>query len=82
MGKVCVVGCAELSIADGGLAASLAGNALQEGDWISLDGDTGEVTLGRREIARTEPTEDLAELDRWAAMAAATRSRSDIGKDV
>jgi pyruvate,orthophosphate dikinase len=67
MGKVCIVGCPELAIGGDGASASLAGQPLQEGDWISLDGDTGEVTLGRREIVKAEPTEDLAELDRWAA---------------
>jgi len=71
MGKVCVVGCAELSIGADNRSGDLAGQALGEGDWISLDGDSGEVTLGRREIVRVEPAAELAELDRWAAELAA-----------
>lgn len=81
MGKVCVVGCAELSVAGDDRAGTLAGQALREGDWISLDGDSGEVTLGRREIVRAEPVEDLAELDRWAADVAAA-APAEAGSDL
>jgi pyruvate,orthophosphate dikinase len=80
MGKVCVVGCAELSIAADDGSGELAGQALGEGDWISLDGDSGEVTLGRREVVRVDPVEDLAELDRWAA-AIAEAGPQDQGFD-
>jgi pyruvate,orthophosphate dikinase len=76
MGKVCVVGCTALALEDGDRAASLAGHALHEGDWLCLDGDTGEVTLGRREIIRTEPAEELAELDSWVARATPERAKS------
>ena len=31
-------------------AGQMAGRRSQEGDWISIDGDTGEVFLGQREI--------------------------------
>jgi pyruvate,orthophosphate dikinase len=67
MGKVCVVGCPELAISKDGASVRLASEVLREGDWISLDGDTGEVTIGRREIVRQEPAADLAEIARWGA---------------
>ena len=70
MGKVCVVGCTGLSVAGGGTSMRLGGHVLQEGDWIALDGDTGDVTAGRRAIVRLEPAAELAELDRWAVAAA------------
>ena len=41
------------------------GTTLHEGDWISLDGDSGEVTLGRREIIAELPLAELAEIDAW-----------------
>jgi len=35
-----------------------------EGDWLSLDGDTGEITLGNRIIVAERPPE-LDELEHW-----------------
>src|SRR5208337_4380982 len=49
MGKVCLVGCRSLVI-DDDQGASLGGYHVQEGDWIALDGASGEITLGRRDI--------------------------------
>jgi pyruvate,orthophosphate dikinase len=67
LGKVCVVGCKELALAGDGRTGRLAGRALAEGDWLSLDGDTGEVSLGRREIVSSTPDAELAEVARWRA---------------
>ena len=65
MGKVCLVGCAALVIgADG---ATLAGRGLAEGDWVSLDGTDGTVSLGRREIVSELPETELAEIATWRA---------------
>ena len=64
MGKVCLVGCRELAIEDG--CAFIAGQRLGAGDWISIDGDKGEVTLGRREIVTELPKEQLSEIAAWS----------------
>jgi len=47
MGKVCVAGCgeAEVDVARGTLRAG--GRTLFKGDWLSLDGTSGEVLFGR-----------------------------------
>ena len=34
-----------------------------EGDWISIDGGTGEVFLGRRDITADRLTDEIAELN-------------------
>ncbi len=47
MGKVCVAGCEALEIDYAGRTAEIAGHALKEGEWLSLDGTTGEVFLDR-----------------------------------
>jgi pyruvate,orthophosphate dikinase len=66
MGKVCLVGCRALAFdADG--RATLAGQPLKEGDWLSLDGETGAIGLGRREVV-TEAPADLQEVERWRAL--------------
>jgi len=62
MGKVCIVGCQGLDLE--AAPARLGARPLHQGDWISLDGDTGEVTLGRRTIV-TEPPSELAEISAW-----------------
>jgi pyruvate,orthophosphate dikinase len=67
MGKVCVVGCAALEIDEAARSASLAGRPVREGDWLSLDGESGEVSLGRREVVTEAPSAELAEVDRWRA---------------
>jgi pyruvate,orthophosphate dikinase len=46
MGKPCVAGCDALAIDRRTKTATLAGQALREGDWITVDGSTGNVVLG------------------------------------
>jgi pyruvate,orthophosphate dikinase len=38
---------------------------LREGDWLSIDGRTGTIYLGRATIATERPEAELAEIDRW-----------------
>ncbi len=59
MGRVCVAGAGELSIDYAARTVSVRGRTLAEGDWISLDGTTGEVLEG--EIG-TRPSEVLSVL--------------------
>jgi pyruvate,orthophosphate dikinase len=65
LGKVCLVGCHELKIREDSQGGEIAGRKIVEGDWVSLDGDSGEVTLGRREIIAEMPRAELAEIDAW-----------------
>lgn len=65
MGKVCLVGCPVLTIDEAGRRGEIAGHAIAEGDWISLDGETGDVSLGRREIIAEMPEAELAEIAAW-----------------
>ena len=57
MGKVCVAGCSALDI-DYSTARlmKVKGKVIKEGDWISLDGTTGEVIEGK---VPTKPSEVL-----------------------
>ena len=56
MGKVCVAGCGELEIDYAKRTLAVKGRTLKEGDWISLDGTTGQVIEGKIE---TKPSEVL-----------------------
>lgn len=54
IGKVAVVGCEALQIDYGKRELRVAGEVLREGDWLSIDGTTGEVLLGK---IPTQPSE-------------------------
>ncbi len=56
MGKVCVVGAGELNIDYNSRTFQVNGKVVKEGDWISLDGTTGEVIQGQ---IQTRPSEVL-----------------------
>jgi pyruvate, orthophosphate dikinase len=64
MGKPCIVGCTALSVEPAARAAQLAGTAIGEGDWLSIDG------LGRGDVVTERPEAELAEVERWRAAAA------------
>jgi pyruvate,orthophosphate dikinase len=57
MGKVCVVGCSELDINYSTKTMQVGSKSLKEGDWVSLDGFTGEVLEGRIETVESEVLE-------------------------
>ena len=56
MGKVCVAGCSSLEIDYATHTMTVKGKKISEGDWISLDGTTGEVIEGK---VATRPSEVL-----------------------
>jgi pyruvate,orthophosphate dikinase len=69
LGKACLVGCAALTFADDG-AVRLGEHELKEADWLSLDGQTGEVFLGRRDVTVERPEAELDEIKKWRSTAA------------
>lgn len=56
MGKVCVAGCEALDIDYAGRTMRVSGTDLKEGDWLSVDGSTGEIIKGE---VQTRPSEIL-----------------------
>jgi pyruvate,orthophosphate dikinase len=65
MGKPCVVGCGELKIDAAARRAKLGAAALREGDWITIEGDAGQIYLGRCRTSETRPEAELAEIAAW-----------------
>ena len=64
MGKCCVAGCGDLVIkADG--SCSTAGNAYKEGDFITINGTTGEVIDGKLELTTPEISGDFGKFMAW-----------------
>jgi pyruvate,orthophosphate dikinase len=66
MGKCCVAGCGDLEIDYEMGAMTVNGKTFKAGDWISLNGSTGEVFEGQ--IPTIEPlmTGDFAAFMKWA----------------
>ena len=63
-GKTCVSGCSELVVDEDNRWLSLGGVKLHEGDWVSLNGTTGEVIRGQAELAPPAISGDLDKPDR------------------
>ena len=56
MGKVCVAGCSDLEIDYASHTMRVGSHVVKEGDWVSIDGTSGEVISGKVE---TRPSEVL-----------------------
>ena len=65
MGKPCIVGCAALAVDAASHSAQLAGIAIKEGDWLSIDGEAGTIYLGQCHVVVDRPETELAEVERW-----------------
>ena len=72
MGKPCIVGCSGMTIDVAADRAQLAGTTISGSDWITIDGDSGNIYLGRRETVVTRPEAELAEIATWRSRGRAT----------
>jgi pyruvate,orthophosphate dikinase len=61
MGKPCIVGCSALDIDHGKKLFKAAGKTVKEGDWLSIDGTTGEVIAGQLKTYPSEVVQVLIE---------------------
>jgi pyruvate,orthophosphate dikinase len=77
MGKVCVSGCEALAIDYATRELRVAGRTIAAGDWISIDGTTGEVFLGR---IPTHPSEVVQVLVRKTLKPAQSKLYQAFGK--
>ena len=66
MGRCCVAGVASLIVDEEAKTANLAGNIIRQGDFISLDGTTGNVYLGKLDTEEAQIAGDFATIMEWA----------------
>ncbi len=66
MGKPCVVGCSEISISEAERRCPVNGTVVREGDWITIDGSTGDLMLGQLPLIQPELSGDFGLLIQWA----------------
>jgi pyruvate,orthophosphate dikinase len=73
LGRVCLVGCADLTLDLTARTCSIGGKTLAEGDVITLDGNEGTIHAGRLEVVTERPEAEIAVIEGWRA---AVRSAS------
>ncbi len=66
MGKCCVAGCGAITIDYNSDLFSVGGKTVKAGDWISLDGATGEVMLGRVPTRNPKLSRNFSTIMKWA----------------
>jgi pyruvate,orthophosphate dikinase len=67
MGKPCIVGCSGMAIDVVADRAQLADTMISGSDWVTIDGNNGNIYLGQRETTVTRPEAELAEITTWRA---------------
>jgi pyruvate, orthophosphate dikinase len=66
MGKCCVAGATEVDVDEAHGTFSAGGVTVRDGDWITLDGSTGRVILGRVPTVEPELSERFVRLMEWS----------------
>ncbi|MFQ5353006.1 MAG: PEP/pyruvate-binding domain-containing protein, partial [Candidatus Binatia bacterium] len=66
MGTCCVVGCEALRIDYAGDRMAVAGRVIKRGDWITIDGSSGEVFLGSVPTVQARTADDFDTILAWA----------------
>jgi pyruvate,orthophosphate dikinase len=84
MGKCCVAGCGAADVDEKKKQLRIGKLTLKEGDWISLDGSTGRVILGKTTTLLPDPSSgDFATFMSWAdkARRLGVRANADVPRD-
>jgi pyruvate,orthophosphate dikinase len=66
MGKCCIAGCDELVIDEKAKTMTVNDKVFKEGDFITLDGSTGEVIEGKVKVTDPELSGDFSKIMEWA----------------
>lgn len=83
MGKPCVAGAGDLRISYADQSVTVNGTTIRKGDWVTLDGSSGEVFGGQMPTVEPELSGDFAELMSWADefRTIGVRANADIPRD-
>ena len=85
MGKSCVAGAGEIAVDERAGLMRARGQVFKEGDWITIDGTTGRVLRGKKNLLPPDP-ENLARLTKFMDWAEpfrkiGVRANADIPRD-
>lgn len=64
-GKCCVSGCSDIRVNDAEKVVIVGDKLIHEGEWISLNGSTGEVILGKQPLSPPALSGDLGTFMSW-----------------
>jgi pyruvate,orthophosphate dikinase len=85
MGKVCVAGCEDLKVDERTKTMTVKGSGLviKEGDWISIDGTTGQVMSGKVPTIEPKMEGEFGEFMKWVDefKTIKVRANADIPRD-
>ena len=76
-GKPCVAGCDGIVVDEARRLFTTGTRTVREGDWISLDGTTGEVLIGAADLVPPELSGDFSTFMAWADEARRLRVRAN-----
>jgi pyruvate,orthophosphate dikinase len=65
LGRPCIVGCRDIAIEPESGRARIGAVELLAGDWLTIDGDSGELYPGRLKTVKSRPEKELAEIASW-----------------
>jgi pyruvate,orthophosphate dikinase len=65
-GKPCVVGAGEVNINNARKEFTVGGQRIKQGDWITVDGTSGQIIKGQAPLIDPELGDDFAQLMEWA----------------
>lgn len=66
MGKCCVAGCGDVLVNEKAKLFNVNGHTVKEGDWVSINGSTGALMLGKVALVSPELSGDFSVLMGWA----------------
>jgi len=83
MGRCCVAGCESIVVIEDAKIFRVGETEVKEGDFITLDGSTGEVFLGQVNTMEATLSGDFAQLMKWAdeTRKLGVRTNADTPKD-
>jgi len=83
MGKTCVAGCESVKVDEHGRKFTVGSVEIKEGEWISLNGSTGEVINGKVPTMDPELSGDFNTMMSWAdaVRTLKVRANADIPRD-
>jgi pyruvate, orthophosphate dikinase len=76
-GKPCVVGCDAIHIDEKGGRITIAGKAVKAGDFLTINGSTGDVMIGQVPTVAPTISGDFATLMQWADKARTLKVRTN-----
>ncbi|HHW10663.1 MAG TPA: pyruvate, phosphate dikinase [Firmicutes bacterium] len=83
MGKCCVAGCSDAKVNEEEKFVMIGGKRVNEGDWITLNGTTGEVIIGQAKLVEPQLAGHFGKLMEWAdkARVLGVRTNADTPND-